>query len=148
MMLDFPLWLRATHFLNLHFVSLLVRSGLEILSAHPRPRSLDVRIKIGGHVSCLVAASGTSSLTAGSKSATSVGGVDLWVRTWLEPLRESLQLGIVDAVVADPRKDLLPNALQRAALSLARTSGSQSRTRICLRFASSARVNMKCFPSG
>lgn len=35
-MLDFPLWLRATHFLNLLFVSLLVRSGLEILSAHPK----------------------------------------------------------------------------------------------------------------
>jgi methionine sulfoxide reductase catalytic subunit len=36
MMLDFPLWLRATHFLNLLFISLLVRSGLEILSAHPK----------------------------------------------------------------------------------------------------------------
>ena len=35
-MLDFPLWLRATHFLNLLFISLLVRSGLEILSAHPK----------------------------------------------------------------------------------------------------------------
>jgi sulfoxide reductase catalytic subunit YedY len=34
--LDFPLWLRATHFFNFLFVSLLVRSGLEILSAHPR----------------------------------------------------------------------------------------------------------------
>jgi methionine sulfoxide reductase catalytic subunit len=35
-MLDFPLWLRATHFLNLLFISLLVRSGLEVLSAHPK----------------------------------------------------------------------------------------------------------------
>jgi methionine sulfoxide reductase catalytic subunit len=35
-MLDFPLWLRTTHFLNLLFISLLVRSGLEILSAHPK----------------------------------------------------------------------------------------------------------------
>lgn len=35
-MLDFRLWLRATHFLDLLFVSLLVRSGLEILSAHPK----------------------------------------------------------------------------------------------------------------
>jgi methionine sulfoxide reductase catalytic subunit len=34
--LDFPLWLRGTHFLNLLFLSLLVRSGLEILSAHPK----------------------------------------------------------------------------------------------------------------
>lgn len=34
--LDFPLWLRAAHFLNLLFLSLLVRSGLEILSAHPK----------------------------------------------------------------------------------------------------------------
>ncbi len=35
-MLDYPLWLRATHFLNLLFLSLLVRSGVEILSAHPK----------------------------------------------------------------------------------------------------------------
>lgn len=34
--LDFPLWLRATHFLNLLFISLLMRSGFEILSAHPK----------------------------------------------------------------------------------------------------------------
>lgn len=34
--LDFPLWLRAAHFFNFLFLSLLVRSGLEILSAHPR----------------------------------------------------------------------------------------------------------------
>lgn len=34
--LDFPLWLRASHFFNFLFLSLLVRSGLEILSAHPR----------------------------------------------------------------------------------------------------------------
>jgi len=36
MPLDYPLWLRATHFFNFLFLSLLVRSGLEILSAHPR----------------------------------------------------------------------------------------------------------------
>jgi len=35
-MLDFPLWLRATHVLNILFLSLLARSGLEILSAHPK----------------------------------------------------------------------------------------------------------------
>ncbi|MGB6391895.1 MAG: molybdopterin-dependent oxidoreductase [Candidatus Acidiferrales bacterium] len=34
--LDFPLWLRAAHFFNFFLLSLLVRSGLEILSAHPR----------------------------------------------------------------------------------------------------------------
>lgn len=34
--LDFPLWLRALHFCNLLFVTLLIRSGLEILSAHPK----------------------------------------------------------------------------------------------------------------
>ena len=34
--LTFPLWLRATHFLTILFISLLVRSGLEILSACPR----------------------------------------------------------------------------------------------------------------
>jgi DMSO/TMAO reductase YedYZ molybdopterin-dependent catalytic subunit/thiosulfate reductase cytochrome b subunit len=34
--LDFPLWLRALHFCNLLFITLLIRSGLEILSAHPK----------------------------------------------------------------------------------------------------------------
>jgi len=34
--LDYPLWLRATHFFNFLLLSLLVRSGFEILSAHPR----------------------------------------------------------------------------------------------------------------
>lgn len=34
--LDFPLWLRALHFCNLLFVTLLIRSGLEILGAHPK----------------------------------------------------------------------------------------------------------------
>jgi DMSO/TMAO reductase YedYZ molybdopterin-dependent catalytic subunit/thiosulfate reductase cytochrome b subunit len=34
--LDFPVWLRITHLLNFLFLSLLVRSGLEILSAHPK----------------------------------------------------------------------------------------------------------------
>lgn len=34
--LNFPLWLRALHFCNLLFVTLLIRSGLEILSAHPK----------------------------------------------------------------------------------------------------------------
>jgi methionine sulfoxide reductase catalytic subunit len=36
MLLDYPLWLRAAHFFNFLFLSLLVRSGIEILSAHPR----------------------------------------------------------------------------------------------------------------
>ena len=36
MTLAFPLWLRLTHFLNFLFLSLLLRSGLEILSAHPK----------------------------------------------------------------------------------------------------------------
>ena len=36
MFLEYPLWLRATHFFNFLLISLLVRSGLEILSAHPR----------------------------------------------------------------------------------------------------------------
>ena len=35
-MLDFPLWLRAAHFFNFLLLSLLIRSGFEILSAHPR----------------------------------------------------------------------------------------------------------------
>jgi methionine sulfoxide reductase catalytic subunit len=34
--LEYPLWLRAAHFFNFLFLSLLVRSGLEIPSAHPR----------------------------------------------------------------------------------------------------------------
>jgi len=36
MELEFPAWLRLTHLFNIVFVSLLVRSGLEILSAHPK----------------------------------------------------------------------------------------------------------------
>lgn len=36
MSLGFPIWLRAAHILNVLFLSLLMRSGLEILSAHPR----------------------------------------------------------------------------------------------------------------
>lgn len=36
MTLGFPLWLRATHFVNIIFLTLLIRSGLEILSAHPK----------------------------------------------------------------------------------------------------------------
>jgi hypothetical protein len=36
MTLDYPAWLRITHLLNFLFLSLLVRSGLEILSAHPK----------------------------------------------------------------------------------------------------------------
>jgi sulfoxide reductase catalytic subunit YedY len=34
--LNFPVWLRAAHILNVLFLSLLARSGLEILSAHPK----------------------------------------------------------------------------------------------------------------
>ncbi len=34
--LDFPLWLRLTHYLNFLFLTLLVRSGIQILSDHPR----------------------------------------------------------------------------------------------------------------
>ncbi len=36
MSLDYPIWLRAAHFFNFLLLSLLIRSGLEILSAHPR----------------------------------------------------------------------------------------------------------------
>lgn len=32
----FPAWLRVTHFLNLLFMTLLIRSGLEVISAHPK----------------------------------------------------------------------------------------------------------------
>lgn len=34
--LGFPAWVRATHWFNFLFVSMMVRSGLEILSAHPK----------------------------------------------------------------------------------------------------------------
>jgi sulfoxide reductase catalytic subunit YedY len=33
---DFPLWLRLTHYINFLFLTLLVRSGIQILSDHPR----------------------------------------------------------------------------------------------------------------
>jgi DMSO/TMAO reductase YedYZ molybdopterin-dependent catalytic subunit/thiosulfate reductase cytochrome b subunit len=34
--LGFPLWLRLTHYINVLFMGLLIRSGIEILGAHPR----------------------------------------------------------------------------------------------------------------
>lgn len=34
--LGFPVWVRATHWFNFLFLTMLVRSGLEILSAHPK----------------------------------------------------------------------------------------------------------------
>lgn len=34
--LEFPAWLRVSHFLNILFIGLLVRSGFEILASHPR----------------------------------------------------------------------------------------------------------------
>lgn len=34
--LGFPLWLRLSHYINLLFIGLLIRSGIEILGAHPR----------------------------------------------------------------------------------------------------------------
>ena len=34
--LEFPLWLRLSHYINLLFIGLLIRSGIEILGAHPR----------------------------------------------------------------------------------------------------------------
>ncbi len=34
--LDFPVWLRIDHWLNVLFLTLLIRSGIEILSTHPK----------------------------------------------------------------------------------------------------------------
>ena len=34
--LGFPAWLRITHFINLLFIGLLIRSGIQVLGAHPR----------------------------------------------------------------------------------------------------------------
>lgn len=34
--LGFPIWLRASHYINILFLGLLIRSGLQILGAHPR----------------------------------------------------------------------------------------------------------------
>lgn len=32
----FPIWLRVTHYINLLFIGLMIRSGIQILGAHPR----------------------------------------------------------------------------------------------------------------
>ena len=32
----FPLWLRLTHYINFLFLTLLIRSGIQILSDHPK----------------------------------------------------------------------------------------------------------------
>lgn len=34
--LDFPAWIRVTHFINIIFISFLIRSGMEILATHPK----------------------------------------------------------------------------------------------------------------
>src|SRR3954468_6755789 len=34
--LDFPAWIRITHVINIIFISLLIRSGMEILATHPK----------------------------------------------------------------------------------------------------------------
>ncbi len=34
--LDYPVWLRIDHWLNVLFLTLLLRSGIEILSTHPK----------------------------------------------------------------------------------------------------------------
>lgn len=34
--LGFPIWLRVTHYINLLFIGLMIRSGIQILGAHPR----------------------------------------------------------------------------------------------------------------
>ena len=34
--LDFPIWLRLSHYINLLFIGLVIRSGFQILGAHPR----------------------------------------------------------------------------------------------------------------
>ena len=33
---DYPVWLRVDHWLNLLFVTLIIRSGIEILATHPK----------------------------------------------------------------------------------------------------------------
>nr|HET6901306.1 hypothetical protein [Ktedonobacteraceae bacterium] len=34
--LGFPIWLRVSHYINLLFIGLMIRSGIQILAAHPR----------------------------------------------------------------------------------------------------------------
>ncbi len=34
--LDFPAWIRVTHFINIIFMTFLIRSGIEILGTHPK----------------------------------------------------------------------------------------------------------------
>ena len=34
--LGFPFWIRITHYINLLFMGLLIRSGIQIAGAHPR----------------------------------------------------------------------------------------------------------------
>ncbi len=46
--LSFPLWLRASHYINALFIGLMIRSGIQILAAHlsgcTRQESKDTRI--------------------------------------------------------------------------------------------------------
>jgi methionine sulfoxide reductase catalytic subunit len=34
--LGFPIWIRVTHYINLLFIGLLIRSGIQIAGVHPR----------------------------------------------------------------------------------------------------------------
>jgi len=34
--LGFPIWIRITHYINLLFIGLLIRSGIQVVGAHPR----------------------------------------------------------------------------------------------------------------
>jgi hypothetical protein len=35
-LLDFPVWLRATHWINAFFIGYLIRAGIQILGSYPR----------------------------------------------------------------------------------------------------------------
>ena len=58
--LGFPWWLRVEHFLNIVFISFLVRSGIEILGTYPR--SGRRRRPRAGH-SCIACGSATLDLS-------------------------------------------------------------------------------------
>ena len=44
--LDYPVWLRVDHWLNVLFLTLLLRSGMEILATHPKLADVAVFLRI------------------------------------------------------------------------------------------------------
>ena len=88
-MAQVPIWLVITHFLNILFMTLLARSGLEVLSAFPKLYLRDDCMP-GGE---LVRFTKKRSAPAAHPTWSSLEEEEAWPRTIALPGRKSLGLG-------------------------------------------------------